>query len=108
MAQYDIDVTVSNEPPTFWATADIGPLGIATSRNANGDWEGKAKAVQLTLPVQFNVSARGLPNRPVNVEITLTPADGSPMIDYKKAGQLDNQGRYSLNDTLQVAAKQAP
>jgi len=30
------------------------------------------------------------------------------MIDYKKAGQLDNQGRYSLNDTLQVAAKQAP
>lgn len=101
MATYDIDVTVTNEPPVFFVSVDLGPIHIAMARNANGDWEGTAQGVDLDLPGNIDFTARGYPNRPFSLAVTLTPADGSAAVNYKsKDKKLDNRGFVHLQDVV--------
>jgi hypothetical protein len=80
---------------------DIGSTHISTARNSDGDWEGKAAGLSLALPATIDITARGMPNRPYAVSVTLTPADGSAEIDYKsKNKKLDKNGFDHFQDTI--------
>lgn len=104
MAKFDIDVTVANEPPVFFVSVDIGPVHISTARNADGDWEGTAQAVELDLPATIDFTGRGYPKRPYSLSVTLTPADGSAEVDYNsKNTKLDQRGYAHLQDVITLS-----
>jgi hypothetical protein len=105
LAQYSVDVVVNNEPPAFFVNMNIGALHIPMATNAAGDWEGTLKAAQIALPANFTLVARGFPNRPYVVTITLTPSDGTAVVSYaSKNLKLDNNGFANFQDAI----KQTP
>lgn len=104
MAKYNVDVVVSDEAPSLFVSLDIGTEHIDTARNADGDWEGTAEGLDLDLPADFLFTARGLPNRPYTLTITLSRSDGSSEVDYKsKETKLSKRGYARLKDTIEVS-----
>jgi hypothetical protein len=106
MATYDVDVVVSKNPPAYSVFVTVGGKHIPTAQNSDTNWEGKAKALALRDPVAIQYYGDGISNQNWNLEITLTPSDGSKAIDYKIAGKLDGNGDYYLVDKIPLTTAQ--
>ena len=102
MAKYDVDVLVSDNPPTFSVFVKIGGHHVPTARNTDTNWEGTIKSLDLTDPVPLEYYGDGISNQKWTLAVTLTPNDGSKEIDYKKSDTLDNNGDYYLVDTISL------
>jgi hypothetical protein len=98
MPKYDVDVLVSENPPTNSVFVTVCGKHVPTSQNTDTNWEGKAKGLVLTDPAPIQYYGDGISNQKWTLTITLSPADGSKDIEYKISGKLDGNGDYYLVD----------
>lgn len=105
MAKYDVDVVVSDNPPVYSVFVKVSGQHIPTTRNADTNWEGTFKALELPDPTPVEYYGDGISNQKWTLVVTLTPSDASSSlkeVDYKKSGQLDNDGDYHLVDQIKL------
>ena len=108
MSKFDVDVVISKEPPTLWVATTIGNHQVPMARNGGGDWEGTLHNVDIVLPVDIEVTGSSTAvNRPISIEIKLTPSGGGAAIDYKKDDHLNGNGDYNLKDSIKAPAPAA-
>jgi hypothetical protein len=103
MAKYDVQATISEDPPTYRISLVVGHQAIDLYRDDDSNWAGSADGVDLDDPAPIEMRGRGISNQKWNLAITLTPSGGGTEIDYKKIGHLDNHGFSVLDDEIKLS-----